>query len=75
MMIQYALKNSAYLDAAKYWHKVWETTSVKAETDGRGRLVSYNGLMSVDFSHYFFRHWNASCVTLSSRHTTTNSQI
>lgn len=37
MMIQYALKQSAYLDAAKYYHKVWETPSIKEEELGRGR--------------------------------------
>lgn len=39
MMIAYALKQSAYLDAAKYWHKVWETPTIKEEVDGRGRQV------------------------------------
>ncbi|OCH94729.1 hypothetical protein OBBRIDRAFT_722283 [Obba rivulosa] len=37
MMIQFALKHSAYLDAAKYYYKVWETPSIKEEVDGRGR--------------------------------------
>ncbi|KAI1789766.1 hypothetical protein LXA43DRAFT_1182999 [Ganoderma leucocontextum] len=37
MMIQYALYQSAYLDAAKYYHKVWETPSIKEEVNGRGR--------------------------------------
>ncbi|OBZ79449.1 26S proteasome non-ATPase regulatory subunit 12 [Grifola frondosa] len=37
MMIQYALNKSAYLDAAKYYHKVWETPTIKEEVDGRGR--------------------------------------
>ncbi|CCM04205.1 uncharacterized protein FIBRA_06371 [Fibroporia radiculosa] len=37
MMIQYALKQSAYLDAAKHYHKVWETPSVKEDVVGRGR--------------------------------------
>ncbi|EMD41952.1 hypothetical protein CERSUDRAFT_43251 [Gelatoporia subvermispora B] len=37
MMIQYALKHSSYLDAAKHYHKVWETPSIKEEVDGRGR--------------------------------------
>ena len=39
MMIQYALQHSAYLDATKYYYKVWETPSIKAETTGRGREV------------------------------------
>ncbi|KAI0095120.1 26S proteasome non-ATPase regulatory subunit 12 [Irpex rosettiformis] len=37
MMIQYALQRSGYLDATKYFYKVWETPSIKAETTGRGR--------------------------------------
>ncbi|TBU34673.1 hypothetical protein BD311DRAFT_290970 [Dichomitus squalens] len=37
MMIQYALHQSAYLDAAKYYHKVWETPAIKEEVNGRGR--------------------------------------
>ncbi len=40
MMIQYALYQSAYLDAAKYYYKVWETPSIKEDVDGRGREVS-----------------------------------
>lgn len=40
MMIQYALHESSYLDAAKYYHKVWETPSIKEDVDGRGREVS-----------------------------------
>ena len=40
MMIQYALQHSEYLDAAKYYHKIWETASIKADTNGRGREVS-----------------------------------
>ena len=39
MMIQYALHQSAYLDAAKYYHKVWETPSIKDDVNGRGREV------------------------------------
>lgn len=39
MMIQYALYGSTYLDAAKYYHKVWETPSIKEDVNGRGREV------------------------------------
>jgi 26S proteasome regulatory subunit N5 len=38
-MIQYALHNASYLDAAKHYYKVWETPSIKAETEGRGKTV------------------------------------
>ncbi|KAI0361366.1 hypothetical protein OH77DRAFT_1417609 [Trametes cingulata] len=37
MMIQYALHESSYLDAAKYYHKVWETPAIKEDVNGRGR--------------------------------------
>ncbi|KAH9948172.1 PCI-domain-containing protein [Amylocystis lapponica] len=37
MMIQYDLQQSAYLDAAKHYYKVWETPSIKEEVNGRGR--------------------------------------
>lgn len=56
MMIQYALKHSAYLDAAKYWYKVWETPSIKDEVDGRGRQVRQSIMLyrvSIDWSTGF----------------------
>ncbi|KAI0347847.1 PCI-domain-containing protein [Trametopsis cervina] len=37
MMIQYALQHSEYLDATKYYYKVWETPSIKSDEAGRGR--------------------------------------
>ena len=39
MMIQYALNHDQYLDAAKYYHKVWETPSIKEDESGKGREV------------------------------------
>ncbi|QRW11889.1 26S proteasome non-ATPase regulatory subunit 12 [Ceratobasidium sp. AG-Ba] len=39
LMIQFALHHASYLDAAKYYYKVWETPSIKAETEGRGKSV------------------------------------
>ena len=39
-MIQYALHESAYLDAAKYYHEIWETATVKEDVTGKGREVS-----------------------------------
>ncbi|KAG8713199.1 hypothetical protein FRC11_012993 [Ceratobasidium sp. 423] len=39
LMIKYALHNASYLDAAKHYYKVWETPSIKAETEGRGRAT------------------------------------
>ncbi|EKM61277.1 uncharacterized protein PHACADRAFT_247770 [Phanerochaete carnosa HHB-10118-sp] len=37
LMIQYDLQHSEYLPAAKHYYKVWETPSIKAEENGRGR--------------------------------------
>ncbi|CAE7080397.1 unnamed protein product [Rhizoctonia solani] len=39
LMIKYALHNASYLDAAKHYYKVWETPSIKSETEGRGRAT------------------------------------
>ncbi|KAG2023024.1 26S proteasome non-ATPase regulatory subunit 12 [Coprinopsis cinerea AmutBmut pab1-1] len=39
MMIQYALQHDAYLDAAKYYEKVWETPSIKKDDEIRGRAA------------------------------------
>lgn len=38
-MIQYALHESAYLEAAKYYHEIWETPTVKVDAAGKGREV------------------------------------
>lgn len=38
-MIQFALHHASYLDAAKYFYKVWETPIIKEEVDGRGKEV------------------------------------
>ena len=42
LMIQHALHASSYLDAAKYYHKLWETPSVKADALGKGREALEN---------------------------------
>ena len=42
MLIQHALHSSAYLDVAKYYHKIWETPSVKEDESGKGRVVRFN---------------------------------
>jgi len=41
MLIQHALHSSAYLDVAKYYHKIWETPSVKEDENGKGRVVRF----------------------------------
>jgi len=38
-MIQQALRQSAYLDVAKYYEKVWDTPSIK-EDESKSRAVS-----------------------------------
>lgn len=39
-MIQHALKHDNYLDVAKYYEKVWETPSIKEDTNDKGKTVS-----------------------------------
>jgi 26S proteasome regulatory subunit N5 len=38
-MIQHALHSNSYLDAAKYYEKVWQTPSIKEDVNGKGRTV------------------------------------
>jgi 26S proteasome regulatory subunit N5 len=40
-MIQHALHQSAYLDVAKYYYKVWETPSIKEDENDKGKAVSH----------------------------------
>lgn len=40
MMIQHALHQDEYLDVAKYYYKVWETPTIKEDTNGKGKAVS-----------------------------------
>ncbi len=42
MMVQYGLRHHAYLDVAKYYHKVWETPSIKEDVNGKGKTVSFD---------------------------------
>ncbi|EGO04343.1 hypothetical protein SERLA73DRAFT_173737 [Serpula lacrymans var. lacrymans S7.3] len=37
LMIQHALHQCAYIDAAKYYYKIWETPSIKVDANGKGR--------------------------------------
>ena len=39
MLTEHALHSSSYLDVAKYYHKIWETPSVKEDESGKGRVV------------------------------------
>lgn len=55
MLILHALHSSAYLDVAKYYHKIWETPSVKEDETGKGRVVcprpiSCSGVINVQHS-------------------------
>ena len=63
MMIQYALKHSAYLDAAKYWYKVWETPTIKEEVDARGRHVRISRYLTSMDSLPISRLWNILSTT------------
>ena len=76
MMIQYALHESAYLDAAKYFYKVWETPTIKEEVNGRGREVSNARLERVtSLTTMALRLSNTSYTTSFSHHMTTSSPI
>ncbi|KAF8531920.1 26S proteasome non-ATPase regulatory subunit 12 [Gautieria morchelliformis] len=37
LMIQFALHQTAYLDVAKHYYKIWETPSIKTDESGKGR--------------------------------------
>ena len=39
-MIQYALHGKEYLDAAQFYHSVWETPSIKKDVSGKGKEAS-----------------------------------
>ncbi|KAI0066480.1 PCI-domain-containing protein [Artomyces pyxidatus] len=39
MMVQYGLRHHSYLDVAKYYHKVWETPSIKEDPSGKGKIA------------------------------------
>jgi 26S proteasome regulatory subunit N5 len=41
MMVQYGLRHHAYLDVAKYYHKVWETPAIKEDVTDKGKAVSF----------------------------------
>ena len=38
-MIQFALHGKDYLDAAQFYHSVWETPSIKQDVAGKGKEV------------------------------------
>ncbi|KAG6832519.1 hypothetical protein H0H92_000148 [Tricholoma furcatifolium] len=39
LMIQHALHQGNYLDVAKFYYKIWETPSIKKDTDGKGKTA------------------------------------
>ncbi|KAF5384842.1 hypothetical protein D9615_001357 [Tricholomella constricta] len=39
LMIQHALHQNNYLDVAKYYYKVWETPSIKDDTEDKGKAA------------------------------------
>lgn len=51
-MIQHALHASSYLDAAKFYHKVWETPSVKDDVGGKGKETLENVIYYVVLAPY-----------------------
>jgi hypothetical protein len=74
MMVQYGLRHHAYLDVAKYYHKVWETPSIKEDVNGKGKTVRYDSLLYASFeSNISPRRLNTSFTTLLFLLMTTNS--
>ena len=74
MMVQYGLRHHAYLDVAKYYHKVWETPSIKEDVGGKGKTVSLTFLnLNVPELDTFSRHSNTLFTMSLLLHTTTNS--
>jgi 26S proteasome regulatory subunit N5 len=74
-MVQYGLRHHAYLDVAKFYHKVWETPSIKEDVNGKGKTVRFvlsapHALIKFDVSE---RRSNTLFTTLLSPRTTTNS--
>lgn len=66
LMIQHALKHKDFLDVTKYYYKVWETTSIKEDENGKGKEVSWIVLPFRCFlTNLDYRHWNTSSTTLS----------
>jgi hypothetical protein len=59
MLILHALHSSAYLDAAKYYRKIWETPSVKEDEGGKGRVVRFTSTPWPSVVNVCFRLWNA----------------
>jgi len=73
-MIQFALRNSSYLDVAKYFYKVWETPMIKEEVEGKGREVSHFLFgVRIDVLMHIFRLWKTLFITWFLLHMTTSS--
>ena len=75
MMVQYGLRHHAYLDVAKYYHKVWETPSIKEDVNGKGKTVCFDLVILYIGSDVSPRLSNTSFITLLFLLTTTNSPI
>jgi len=69
LMIQHALKHSSYLDAAKYYHKVWETPSIKEDVNDKGKAVCFGIDLAVrnSYSSLGTRAYRVLCYTSASR--------
>lgn len=77
MMVKYGLHLHAYLDIAKYYHKVWETPSIKEDVNGKGKTVSFDlpyPPIELDLD-VFSRHSNTLFTMLLLLHITMNSLI
>lgn len=75
-MIQHALHESAYLDATKYYYKVWETPSVKEDTKGKGMSVrSFPLVLYQSFSNLHQTLEHIVCYIILASHSNEQSDM
>ena len=74
LMIQHALHNDSYLDAAKYYEKVWHTASIKEDVDNKGRTVRDSDVSPWTLLNATYRHWSTLSTILFLRHIRTNNR-
>lgn len=70
MLTEHALHSNSYLDVAKYYHKIWETPSVKEDESGKGRVVCSCSTVSsraVNMRHPGFGAHSVLCCSRSTR--------
>ena len=74
MMVQYGLRHHAYLDVAKYYRKVWETSSIQEDVQGKGKTVRGDSIVSTSQPDVSLRLLSTLFTMSHSPPTTTNNQ-